>query len=139
MAGGFAMRERKISRRSLFDAFRGEREASEESTAPKGFSLNAFYEGRTNAAPRDSQVIPRFEVRRGVAFTGVVRVRQDGCLAWQRSFCSVCVERCPAPGAILVAQGKPRVDPARCTGCGICVAACPAPTNGFVSREPSAG
>ena len=163
MARGVAMSERKVSRRSLFDAFRGRLEKTEASAAPTGFSLDAFYEGRPK--PLDSPAIPRFEIRRDAAvpttrtgvgpderaapaaalpalpaFSGVVRVRQHSCLAWQRSFCSVCVERCPVPGAILVAQGRPRVDPARCTGCGICVAACPAPINGFdiVPHEPCA-
>ena len=48
------------------------------------------------------------------------------CLA-TRSFCSVCVERCPVPGAIRVSAGQPQIQPALCTGCGQCVAVCPAP------------
>ena len=57
------------------------------------------------------------------------------CLA--RSFCMICVERCPTPGAIAFAGGSPRIDPARCDGCGICVMVCPAPTLAFqlVRRE----
>lgn len=45
------------------------------------------------------------------------------------SFCAACVERCPVPGAMQVANGMPSVVPDVCTGCGICHAVCPAPTN----------
>jgi Na+-translocating ferredoxin:NAD+ oxidoreductase RNF subunit RnfB len=54
------------------------------------------------------------------------------CLAYQRSFCSTCAERCPIEGAITVANGIPRVNPAACTGCGICHDLCPAPTNAIL-------
>ena len=61
---------------------------------------------------------------------GKVRIRTYACLAWQRSFCTTCSERCPER-AIVVEQGKPRVEEERCTGCGQCVRLCPAPVNGF--------
>jgi len=63
------------------------------------------------------------------------------CLAWQGSFCSVCVERCPEPGAILTEKGKPRVDPDLCTGCRICHDVCPSPKNAvfLVARKPRPG
>lgn len=51
------------------------------------------------------------------------------CLAYQRSFCSTCVERCPVPGAITVENGIPRVNASACTGCGVCHEVCPAPRN----------
>jgi len=57
-------------------------------------------------------------------------VLESACLA-TRSFCSVCVERCPRPGAIVVELGRPRVVPEACDGCGRCVAACPAPVLAF--------
>jgi Na+-translocating ferredoxin:NAD+ oxidoreductase RNF subunit RnfB len=50
------------------------------------------------------------------------------CLALT-SFCSVCVERCPVPEAMRIANGMPIVVPDACTGCGICHQVCPAPTN----------
>jgi Na+-translocating ferredoxin:NAD+ oxidoreductase RNF subunit RnfB len=43
------------------------------------------------------------------------------------SFCSVCVERCPVPGAMVSQRGMPTVIPEVCTGCGICFDVCPAP------------
>jgi Pyruvate/2-oxoacid:ferredoxin oxidoreductase delta subunit len=43
------------------------------------------------------------------------------------SFCSVCVERCPVPGAISTERGLPMVSADACTGCGICHEVCPAP------------
>jgi ferredoxin len=63
------------------------------------------------------------------------------CLAYQSSFCSVCSERCPEEGAIVLAQGKPSVNPDACTGCKICQDVCPAPKNAvfIVSRKPRRG
>jgi MinD superfamily P-loop ATPase len=63
------------------------------------------------------------------------------CLAHQGSFCSVCSERCPEPGAIVVEMGKPRVDPDKCTGCRICHDVCPAPRNAvfLVARKARSG
>ena len=58
---------------------------------------------------------------------GTARVERMECLAWQRSFCTVCSEHCPVPGAIRLEDGKPSIDPSACTGCGICLYACPAP------------
>jgi ferredoxin-type protein NapG len=46
--------------------------------------------------------------------------------------CTVCVERCPEPGAIAIEAGRVRVDAERCTGCGVCVYACPAPSRALV-------
>ena len=51
------------------------------------------------------------------------------CLAYQRSFCSTCYERCPEEGAIVMRDGAPMVVPDRCTGCRVCQDVCPAPTN----------
>lgn len=56
------------------------------------------------------------------------------CLAYQRSFCSVCSERCPVEGAIKVENGIPQVVAAACTGCNICHEVCPAPTNAILMR-----
>lgn len=59
------------------------------------------------------------------------------CLAY-RSICSVCVERCPVPGAIVTERGIPRVEATACTGCGVCAQVCPAPRNAIlqVPRRP---
>jgi ferredoxin len=131
------------------------------------FSLDAFYARRAMRDEATAAEIPPFKRRarlepvetahvgsglaKGAAeqhgaairaepsrLPGVVRVRRHACLAWQRSFCSVCVERCAVPGAIIVKEGRPTVDEARCTGCGVCVGVCPAPVNGF-ELVPRAG
>lgn len=124
------------------------------------FSLDSFY------AKRDTdRTIPAFAIRATVAAettrigVGLVdaasaapatddvttiapglvpKVLEHRCLA-TRSFCSVCVERCPVPGAIVVTLGRPRVDPAQCNGCGRCVVTCPAPVLAFelVTRAPT--
>lgn len=62
----------------------------------------------------------------------VAIVQGRHCLAYQRSFCSTCVERCPELGAIIVENGMPRVVTDLCTGCGICHDLCPAPTNAIL-------
>ena len=56
----------------------------------------------------------------------VAWIRAEACLA--RTGCATCVERCPAPGALVWEGMTPVVDPRRCTGCGDCAALCPAPT-----------
>lgn len=61
------------------------------------------------------------------------------CLAYQNSFCSTCVERCPIEGAITTERGLPRIDPSVCTGCRVCADVCPAPVNAILltPRRPS--
>jgi Fe-S-cluster-containing hydrogenase component 2 len=62
------------------------------------------------------------------------------CLAYTGSFCSVCHERCPLPGAIVVERGLPRIDPSLCNGCRVCHDVCPAPTNAVrLIPRPTAG
>ena len=81
---------------------------------------------------------PRPEPAPAPVTTGAVRlppmlvpsVLAHACLA-TTSMCSVCVERCPRPGAIAVTAGRPRIVPDACDGCGRCLAACPAPTMAF--------
>lgn len=59
----------------------------------------------------------------------IAHIDPDLCLAHQRSFCSVCVERCPEQGALVLQDHLPQVQPDLCTGCAICQRACPAPIN----------
>jgi len=58
------------------------------------------------------------------------------CLAYQKSFCSVCKERCPVSGAIVSERGIPHVVADACTGCNICYEVCPAPTNAILMILP---
>lgn len=53
------------------------------------------------------------------------------CLALT-SFCAVCVERCPVPGAMISNRGLPMVVGEVCTGCAVCHEVCPAPTNAIL-------
>lgn len=133
---------------------------STPSPARPSFSLDAFYKQRTERGEATTETIPEVRLREGLApvettqvgvdrappahdiastfgdgsldtnVNGKVRIRTYACLAWQRSFCTTCSERCPER-AIVVEQGKPRVEEDRCTGCGQCVRLCPAPVNGF--------
>ncbi len=63
---------------------------------------------------------------------GLAMLQQHSCLAYNKSFCTVCAERCPEEGAIEVEQGKPRIVTQNCTGCGICHSVCPAPVNAIM-------
>jgi ferredoxin-type protein NapG len=63
---------------------------------------------------------------------GVAWIQTMACLAHTGSFCTVCSERCPVPGAIEVTAGKPVIRADVCTGCGVCAGVCPAPTNAIV-------
>jgi Na+-translocating ferredoxin:NAD+ oxidoreductase RNF subunit RnfB len=72
-----------------------------------------------NAEPSPTEALPTDAV-------AVIQGRR--CIALT-SFCAVCVERCPTPGAMKLTSGLPSVIPDVCTGCGICHEVCPAPTN----------
>lgn len=63
---------------------------------------------------------------------GTAWVQPMACLAHTGSFCTVCSERCPVPGAIEVRQGKPIIHESACTGCGVCVNVCPAPSKAIL-------
>lgn len=67
---------------------------------------------------------PAIPVRMGTA-----QIDHTFCLARTGSFCTVCSERCPVPGAIITASGGPRMDISVCVGCGLCHHHCPAPVN----------
>ncbi len=82
--------------------------------------LTGVFRRKVEASPKSSIARPAI-------------ILESNCLAHQKSFCSVCVERCPEQGAVVVTLGKPRIDPARCTGCGLCADACPAPQGGAIA------
>lgn len=64
----------------------------------------------------------------------VAAILRSRCLA--RTFCSVCVERCPVEGALTMVAGRPEVDVERCDGCGTCQFACPAPSGAIAMVAP---
>ncbi len=78
------------------------------------FDLRPPKAGGDAGAPVQCEAVAVIQGRRCIALT---------------SFCAVCVERCPVPGAMQVINGMPSVVPDVCTGCGICQQVCPAPTN----------
>lgn len=60
---------------------------------------------------------------------GVAKVIRDACVAWDWQGCTVCVDKCPIEGAIVLDErGRPHVDASLCNGCGLCEQACPAPS-----------
>jgi len=72
------------------------------------------------------------------AALGAARVSPLDCLNRLSSSCSVCVERCPVPGAIAFVGGVPDVNDRLCTGCGLCQHVCPAPQNAILMLPNSA-
>ncbi len=109
-----------LSRRDLFRSFFGR---GREKPAASPESLDEPPAQTSEEAPPLALILDRF------------------CLVWQGSFCSVCVERCPIPGAITTELGKPRVVPDLCNGCKVCHEVCPAPKNAvfLVTRKPRPG
>lgn len=63
---------------------------------------------------------------------GVAWIQTMACLSHIGSFCSVCSERCPVPGAVVLSGGRPTILADKCTGCGVCANVCPAPMNAIV-------
>jgi ferredoxin len=75
-----------------------------------------------------------------IRIDGVVRLERARCIAWANAPCTICSERCPTPGAIVLDElARPRVEPSACTGCGDCIQLCPAQVNAFeiVGRQRS--
>lgn len=70
--------------------------------------------------------------------TRVAVIQGRHCLAYQKSFCSVCYEQCPEEGAIEVKQGIPIIVGGNCTGCRVCHDVCPAPVNAILMIEKKA-
>jgi ferredoxin-type protein NapG len=63
---------------------------------------------------------------------GTARITPHLCLAYHRTICTVCSERCPVENAIHMIAGRPIVDEETCTGCGVCRHVCPAPENAVI-------
>ncbi len=130
-----------ITRRGLLSVLGGRAPASPPGVQPKPFSLGEFYSKREPA-----RTLPAFQVRDDGVTTETTRVgvprrariHEGACLA-HRSFCTVCSERCPIAGAIVVELGKPRIVDGLCDGCGMCASVCPAPTNAISLDPPLAG
>lgn len=59
----------------------------------------------------------------------LARIERGACLAWRRSFCTVCEEHCPIQDAITLDKGRPVINAELCDGCGICKEVCPSPRN----------
>lgn len=69
----------------------------------------------------------------------VAQIQPFDCLARSGQICTVCAERCPVPGAVLVEGARVRIVASACTGCGICQQVCPAPGNAIVLWPGSSG
>jgi ferredoxin len=115
-------------------------------SSPERFSrrmlLGLLRPERSKVAPqpvRQPPAAPRAAPPGGFSLAAFsFQVRQSTCLAWQGSFCTVCSERCPVGGALLLEQGRPRIEPSACTGCGVCIQVCPAPINGLMMTPSEA-
>jgi Na+-translocating ferredoxin:NAD+ oxidoreductase RNF subunit RnfB len=103
----------RVSRRDLFARFFRPRRKEYTSTQPAAHPVGSGT--ATPAAPNQTQ-------------DRVAVIQGRFCIALT-SFCSVCVEHCPVPGAMKRERGMPIVVPDVCTGCGVCHDVCPAPRN----------
>ena len=58
---------------------------------------------------------------------GKAKLAVDTCLTHHGQACTVCVEHCPRPGALVLdgPHGELRVDEDQCVGCGLCEHYCP--------------
>jgi ferredoxin len=68
----------------------------------------------------------------GAAAMGTAHLVESSCLNRLGSPCSVCVEHCPVPGALVLRGALPVVEDLLCTGCGLCAHACPAPARALI-------
>lgn len=102
-----------FSRRGLFSLFARPLKATGDAAKTVGASLS----GQGAAEPEPGPPVP------------VVAVVQGRHCTALDDYCSLCVERCPEPGALHASQIIPMVVPEVCTGCGICQQVCPAPEN----------
>ena len=92
--------------------------------------------GPLPSARSDRQPTPH--EARAIPASLVPSVLIEACLA-TTTFCSVCTERCPVPGAIAIRDRRPHIVVDRCDGCGVCVQVCPAPILALelVARRPA--
>lgn len=106
-------------------------------THKQSFSRRDFFNRFLSAARSERN--PMLAASAGMRVVGpkVAIVQGRYCLAYQSSFCSVCYEQCPEPGAIVTQRGAPRVVADFCTGCGICRDVCPAPVNAILMAPAS--
>ncbi len=58
---------------------------------------------------------------------GKAIIKIDGCLTWQGSECTQCIDACPVEGKaiILDSEKRARIRESACTGCGHCEGVCP--------------
>lgn len=120
--------ERKLGRRALFTRFFSV--AGEEARAARLSAAEALEQTTEDDAEAqveaDAPAAPPQQV---------VTLQAAACIAYRGTLCTVCVERCPEPGAIVTAYGRPSIVSEACTGCGDCVAHCPAPINALLLRD----
>jgi Na+-translocating ferredoxin:NAD+ oxidoreductase RNF subunit RnfB len=59
--------------------------------------------------------------------SGVARIAEERCLAYNQTLCTVCFNKCPLQGAAMMLKDHlyPSVVEAACDGCGECVRFCP--------------
>jgi Pyruvate/2-oxoacid:ferredoxin oxidoreductase delta subunit len=105
MASGF-------SRRGLFSFLARPLKATGDAAKDMASTLAGSGNSNPEAAPQ--------------RFVAIIQGRH--CTA-PDNYCSLCVERCPEPGAMTAHDIIPMVVAEVCTGCGICHQVCPAPDN----------
>ena len=116
------MIERRLPRRALL-------------TRLASVAQESLREARGKIVATSPPVDPEAPLESEMARDQIVRVQPAACIAFRGTLCSVCVERCPEPGAIVTNYGRPEIVAEHCTGCGECVQRCPAPVNALTLHD----
>ena len=65
---------------------------------------------------------------------GTAHLIPNKCFAYQGQVCDYCYMNCPLKNdAIVMENGRPRINEVSCNGCGICEYLCPAPGKGILT------
>ncbi|HEX9015895.1 MAG TPA: 4Fe-4S dicluster domain-containing protein, partial [Chloroflexota bacterium] len=99
-----------------------------DSPAAAGTPRLNFREGYCNLCEQCMAVCPTgalVPTGKDTIRLGVAQIDESTCVAFKRSGCRICVEKCPEKAIEAVKSNKLVIDLGRCNGCGLCENVCP--------------